>query len=197
MHFSRRMDHFGENIFTTLLNKKLEMERQGRKVTDLSVGAPNIPPADHIRKALLAAAADESNYIYAIKDLDELHRAVAQWYQRRYGVTIDPDREVVGLLGSQEGLAHIALAVTDPGDVVLVPEPCYPIFGDGPAIAGAELYHMPLKKEKDYLIDFDEIPEEVAEKARLMVVSYPNNPTTALAPDGGMKNALLSRKNTT
>ena len=98
MHFSRRMDHFGENIFTTLLNKKLEMERQGRKVTDLSVGAPNIPPADHIRKALLAAAADESNYIYAIKDLDELHRAVAQWYQRRYGVTIDPDREVVGLL---------------------------------------------------------------------------------------------------
>lgn len=182
MHFSRRMDHFGENIFTTLLNKKLEMERQGRKVTDLSVGAPNIPPADHIRKALLAAAADESNYIYAIKDLDELHRAVAQWYQRRYGVTIDPDREVVGLLGSQEGLAHIALAVTDPGDVVLVPEPCYPIFGDGPAIAGAELYHMPLKKEKDYLIDFDEIPEEVAVKARLMVVSYPNNPTTALAP---------------
>ena len=129
MQFSKRMDHFGENIFTTLLNKKLEMERQGRKVTDLSVGTPNIPPAEHIRKALLEAAADERNYVYAIKDLDELHQAAAQWYQRRYGVDIDPDREVVGLLGSQEGLAHIALAVTDPGDIVLVPEPCYPIFG--------------------------------------------------------------------
>ena len=99
---------------------------------------------------------------------------------------------VVGLLGSQEGLAHIALAVTDPGDVVLVPDPCYPIFGDGPTIAGAELYPMTLHKEKDYLIDFDEIPEEVAEKARLMVVSYPNNPTTALARTGGMRNASLS-----
>ena len=158
MQFSKRMDHFGENIFTTLLNKKLEMERQGRKVTDLSVGTPNIPPAEHIRKALLEAAADERNYVYAIKDLDELHQAAALWYQRRYGVDIDPDREVVGLLGSQEGLAHIALAVTDPGDIVLVPEPCYPIFGDGPSIAGAELYPMPLKKEKQYLIDFDESP---------------------------------------
>ena len=98
-------------------------------MTDLSVGTPNIPPAPHIRKALLEAAADEKNYVYAIKDLDELHQAVAIWYRRRYGVEIDPDREVVGLLGSQEGLAHIALAVTDPGDIVLVPDPCYPIFG--------------------------------------------------------------------
>ena len=182
MQFSKRMDHFGENIFTTLLNQKLLMEAKGQKVTDLSVGAPNIPPAPHIREALLQAAADEKNYVYAIKDLDELHQAVAEWYRRRYGVEIDPDHEVVGLLGSQEGLAHIALAVTDPGDIVLVPDPCYPIFGDGPTIAGAELYPMALRRENDYLIDFDEIPEEVAEKAKLMVVSYPNNPTTALAP---------------
>lgn len=182
MEFSKRMEHFGENIFTTLLNKKLELEARGQKVTDLSVGAPNIPPAPHIRKALLEAAADEKNYVYAIKDLDQLHEAVAEWYRRRYQVEIDPEHEVVGLLGSQEGLAHIALAVTDPGDIVLVPDPCYPIFGDGPTIAGAELYPMPLRKEKGYLIDFAEIPEEIAERAKLMVVSYPNNPTTALAP---------------
>lgn len=183
MQFSKRMEHFGESIFTALLNKKLVLEGRGQKVTDLSVGTPNIPPAPHIRKALLEAAADEKNYVYAIKDLDELHQAVAIWYRRRYGVEIDPDREVVGLLGSQEGLAHIALAVTDPGDIVLVPDPCYPIFGDGPSIAGAELYPMALRREKEYLIDFDEIPQQVADRAKLMVVSYPNNPTTALAPD--------------
>ena len=102
---------------------------------------------------------------------------------REYGVEIDPDREVVSLLGSQEGLAHFALTVIDEGDTVLVPDPCYPVFGDGPVIAGAELYPMPLRRENDYLIDFSEIPDEVADRAKLMVVSYPNNPTTAMAPD--------------
>ncbi len=103
---------------------------------------------------------------------DELHQAVAVWYQRRYGVTIDPDREVVSLLGSQEGLSHIALTLADPGDVVLVGF-LLPIFGDGPLLAGARLHYMPLKKENDYLIDFDAIPEEVARAAKMMVVSYP------------------------
>lgn len=182
MQFSKRMEHFGENIFTTLLNMKKEIERNGGEVIDLSIGAPNIPPADHVIDALVEAAKDKKNYIYAIKDLDELHNAVAQWYQRRYHVTIDPDKEVVSLLGSQEGLAHIGLSVVDEGDLVLVPNPCYPVFGDGPVIAGAQLYPMPLRKEKNYLIDFDEIPEEIARKAKLMVVSYPNNPTTAVAP---------------
>ncbi|MCI5649152.1 MAG: aminotransferase class I/II-fold pyridoxal phosphate-dependent enzyme [Fusicatenibacter sp.] len=182
MQFSKRMDHFGENIFTVLLNRKQAKEEAGEKVIDLSVGTPNIPPAGHVIDALTAAAADERNYVYAIKDTRELDDAVAEWYQRRYHVKIDPRTQVVSLLGSQEGLAHFALAVVDPGDVVLVPDPCYPVFGDGPVIAGAELYPMPLKKEKNYLIDFDEIPEEIAIKARLMVVSYPNNPTAAIAP---------------
>lgn len=182
MQFSKRMEHFGESIFTTLLNMKTEIEKNGGEVIDLSIGAPNIPPADHVIDALVEAARDKKNYIYAIKDLDELHHAVAQWYQRRYHVTIDPDKEVVSLLGSQEGLAHIGLSVVDEGDLVLVPNPCYPVFGDGPVIAGAQLYPMPLREEKNYLIDFDEIPEEIARKAKLMVVSYPNNPTTAVAP---------------
>lgn len=182
MKFSRRMEHFGENIFTTLLNMKKEIEKSGGEVIDLSVGAPNIPPADHVIQALVEAAVDKSNYIYAIKDLDELHQAVAQWYYRRYGVVIDPDTEVTSLLGSQEGLAHIGLAVVDEGDVVLVPDPCYPIFGDGPLLAGAQLFPMPLRKENNYLIDLNQIPAEIAEKAKLMVVSYPNNPTAAVAP---------------
>ena len=183
MQFSERMKHFGENIFTVLLNMKQDMEKEGKRVIDLSVGTPNIPPSDAVIQALVEAAADRKNYIYAIKDMDELHQAVADWYRRRYGVEIDPDREVVSLLGSQEGLAHFALTVIDEGDTVLVPDPCYPVFGDGPVIAGAELYPMPLRRENDYLIDFSEIPDEVADRAKLMVVSYPNNPTTAMAPD--------------
>lgn len=182
MRFSKRMEHFGENIFTVLLNMKREIEKNGGEVIDLSVGTPNIPPADHIIDALVEAARDKRNYVYAIKDTDELHEAAALWYKRRYQVEIDPRTEVVSLLGSQEGLAHIGLAVADEGDVVLVPDPCYPVFGDGPVIAGASLYPMRLRPENQYLIDFEEIPEEIARKARLMVVSYPNNPTTAVAP---------------
>lgn len=182
MKFSKRMERFGTSIFSVLLEKKMQKLAKGEEVIDLSIGTPNIPPAPHIIQALTEAASDVNNYVYAIRDLDELHQAVASWYQRRYGVTIDPDCEVVSLLGSQEGLSHIALTLVDPGDVVLVPDPCYPIFGDGPVLAGAKLHYMPLRKEKDYLIDFDEIPEEVARAAKLMVVSYPNNPTTAMAP---------------
>lgn len=183
MQFSKRMEQFGESIFTSLLERKREKESQGEKVIDLSIGTPNIPPAPHIVSALIEAAADQKNYVYAIKDTDELHQAAAVWYQQRYQVAIDPDTEVVSLLGSQEGLAHISLAVADPGDTVLVPDPCYPVFADGPLLAGAKLHYMPLRPENNYLIDFDEIPEQTARAARLMIVSYPNNPTAAVAPD--------------
>lgn len=182
MRFSKRMERFGTSIFSVLLEMKREKLAKGEEVIDLSIGTPNIPPAPHIIQALVEAAGDGSNYVYAIRDLDELHQAVAAWYDRRYGVKINPKREVTSLLGSQEGLSHIALTLADPGDTVLVPDPCYPIFGDGPVLAGARLAYMPLKKENNYLIDFDAIPEETAREARMMVVSYPNNPTTAMAP---------------
>ncbi len=183
MKFARRMDRFGEGIFSKLLEMKQNKMELGEPVIDLSIGAPNIPPAAHIRRALCQAAADEKNYIYAIQDQTELLEAVAQWYERRYGVRLDPETEICSLLGSQEGLAHIALSIVDEGDTVLVPDPCYPVFGDGPMLAGAELYYMPQKKENGYIIQLSEIPQEVARRARFMVVSYPNNPTTAMAPD--------------
>ncbi|MGN0250160.1 MAG: aminotransferase class I/II-fold pyridoxal phosphate-dependent enzyme [Oliverpabstia sp.] len=182
MKFAKRMDRFGTSIFTVLLEMKKEKLKRGEEVIDLSIGTPNIPPADHIIRAMTEAVQDKKNYVYAIQDTRELHEAVSAWYRRRYQVEIDPDTEVVSLLGSQEGLSHIGLTLVDPGDIVLVPDPCYPIFGDGPVIAGAELHYMPLKKENNYLIDFDAIPEKVAKAAKLMVVSYPNNPTTAVAP---------------
>ena len=115
MKFSKRMEYFGESVFTTLAKMKQEKEAAGERVIDFSIGAPNIPPADHILEAMKEAVLDKGNYIYAISDLKELDEAVAGWYERRYGVEIDPKTEVVSLLGSQEGLSHIALSIVDPG----------------------------------------------------------------------------------
>lgn len=183
MQFAKRMDQFGAGIFSRLLEIKKEKRDQGEQVIDLSIGAPNIPPAEHIREALCKAAAEPGNYIYAISDQKELLEAVAEWYERRYEVTLDAETEICSLLGSQEGLAHIAMTVVDEGGLVLVPDPCYPVFGDGPLLAGANLYYMPQKRENGYIIQLSEIPEDVARRARFMVVSYPNNPTTVMAPD--------------
>ena len=154
MKFAKRMDQFGEGIFSRLLEIKKQRLEKGEPVIDLSVGTPNIPPAEHIRKALCEAASDEKNYIYAINDQTELLEAVAGWYDRRYGVELDPQKEICSLLGSQEGLAHIALSIVDEGDLVLVPDPCYPVFSDGPMIAGAKLFYMPQKKEMAILSSF-------------------------------------------
>ena len=183
MKFAERMDCFGEGVFSSLADIRRQKEARGETVIDLSIGAPNIPPEEHIRRALCEAAADEKNYVYAISDRPELLEAAAGWYARRYGVDLDPGSEICSVLGSQEGLSHIALSVIDEGELVLVPSPCYPVFGDGPKIAGAKIWPMEQRSENGYVIRLDEIPEEVARKARLMVVSYPNNPTTALAPD--------------
>lgn len=183
MEFAKRMDQFGEGIFSKLLEIKKDKIARGEQVIDLSVGTPNIPPAKHIREALCQAAAEPENYVYAISDQKALLEAAAQWYEKRYQVVLDPQTEICSLLGSQEGLSHIALSIVDEGDVVLVPDPCYPAFADGPKLAGAQLYYMPQKEEHGYIIQLSDIPEEVARKARLMVVSYPNNPTTVMAPD--------------
>ena len=183
MQFAQRMDAFGVGIFNQLAQLRAQRAADGLPVVDLSVGAPNIPPAPHIMQALSREALVPENYLYALSDTPALQQAVAQWYQRRYGVVLDPETEIVSLLGSQEGLAHIALAIADPGDVVLVPDPCYPVFADGPRLEGAVLHYMPQRRANGYVIDLDEIPPSVAQKAKLMVVSYPNNPTAVVAPD--------------
>ena len=183
MQFAKRMDRFGEGVFSKLAAMKKERTDRGETVIDLSVGTPNIPPAAHIRRALCDSAANTEKYIYAITDQTRLLEAVAEWYRNRYQVVLDPETEICSLLGSQEGLAHIALSIADDGDVVMIPDPYYPVFADGPLLAGAELYYMPQKPECDYLIQLSEIPEEVARKAKFMIVSYPNNPTTVMAPD--------------
>jgi LL-diaminopimelate aminotransferase len=182
MEFSKRMDYFKPGIFSVLAQMRDERLKAGKRVIDLSVGTPNIPPAQHIVDALVDSARDHGNYIYALSDTMELQDTVAAWYARRYGVTLDPRTEVTSLLGSQDGLAHIALSIIDPGDIVLVQDPGYPIFSDGPVLAGADLFKMPQKADNGWLVDLSAIPEDVAKRAKFMIVSYPNNPVTSLAP---------------
>lgn len=182
MEYAKRMELFGESVFTVMKNRRTAVESRGMEVIDLSIGAPNIPPAPHITKVLSEEALKPENYLYAIVDQPELLDAVIDWYKNRYDVELSRE-QITSVLGSQEGLSHIGLSLINEGDVVLLPEPCYPVFRDGAALAGAEIHYMPLLEENDYIIDLKAIPEELAKKAKLMVVSYPNNPTCALAPD--------------
>ena len=183
MEFAKRMEQFGEGVFSRLAEMRKSRLAEGKEVFDLSIGAPNIPPSRRIMEVLAKAVMEPTNYVYAISDTQAMLEAVAKWYQRRYGVTLDANTEICSLLGSQDGLSHIALSILDAGDVMLVPDPCYPIFADGPRLAGAKLYYMPQKKENGYVIQLQDIPEDVARKAKFMLVSYPNNPTAAMAPE--------------
>ena len=183
MKSAERMKYFRPSVFTRLDEEKRRLQEKGEKIIDFSIGSPDIAPAPHIMEALLKAAEDPANYRYAIHDLPRLQQAITDWYRRRYDVELDPCSEVITLQGSQEALANIALTLCDPGDIVLVPDPYYPIFAQGPKLAGADVRFMPMKEENDFLIRFDEISEEVAKKAVLMIVSYPNNPTGAVADD--------------
>ena len=179
---ARRMDSFQPGIFNVLDEKKNELLREGRTVWNLSIGTPDFLPEPHVVQALVKAASDPANYRYSLAELPELVRAVQAWYRRRYGVEL-AENELMAVYGSQEGLAHIGLALCDPGDVVLVPDPGYPIFEIGPFLSGARIVHYPLRRENGYLPDLSEIPAETARAARFMVVSYPANPVCVTAPD--------------
>lgn len=194
MQFSKRIEQFEEGIFSKLLEIKNRKAEQGNTIIDLSVGSPNIPPAEHVVDALCAAASDKRNYIYAINDTSDLLTAVGIWYQNRYGVVLDPNTEICSLLGTQEGFSYLAMVIVDDGDLVMVPDPCYPAFADGPRLAGANLYYLPQKKEHGYIVQLKDIPEDIAKKAKMMIVSYPNNPTAAIAPDSFYKDLITFAK---
>lgn len=181
MQLTDRFAAYEESIFTDLANLRAQLLAQGRPVIDLSIGSPDLPPPLHVRKALQEAVMDGDQYGYAVKDRPELLQAVAAFYHRRFGVSLDPEAQICSLLGSQEGLAHIAMALLDPGSLVLVPDPGYPIFEIGPALCGMELYRVPQIPAQDFLMDLEALPEAVKKRARLLVLSYPANPSTAMA----------------
>lgn len=180
--FAERMDGFEPGIFNVLDDRKNERLTQGKPVYNLSIGTPDFLPEPHIVEALTQAASDPANYRYSLGETEELTQAVQGWYGWRYGVELAPD-ELMAVYGSQEGLTHIGWALCDPGDVVLVPDPGYPIFELGPHLCGARCVHYPLLKENNYLPDLEHFDPELARKARFMVVSYPMNPLGAAAPD--------------
>ncbi|MEG6586038.1 LL-diaminopimelate aminotransferase [Dendrosporobacter sp. 1207_IL3150] len=177
-----RMKGLTSAIFSQVDEMRKAELAKGKDVITLSIGSPDMAPAQHIVKALVEAANDIGKYGYTLsKGVPDFLTAVANWYGQKFGVKLDPEKEVHSLIGSQEGLAHISLCLTNPGDIVLIPDPGYPIYSAGPLMAGAELYYMPLKRENDFLPDLEAIPESVLKKAKIMILNYPNNPLAAVA----------------
>lgn len=183
MEFSKIVSEMSPNILAKLEDRRREIVAAGGEVVNLSAGTPDLPPDKHVMEALSKASLLPDNYKYAIKDSPELLEAAADWYRRRFDVALE-SAQICSLYGSQEGMAHIAFPLCNPGDLVLIPNPCYPVFHVGPWMRGCNIQYMPMLPENQYLIDFDAISPTVAHQAKLMIVSYPNNPTTACAnPD--------------
>lgn len=180
---AQRVNDIHAPSFSDLAASKMAYtNRTGKAVIDFSVGSSNIPPCQEVKDAIAQAALADENYQYSLQPSKAILKAVQDWYATRYGVELS-EEEIFPLKGSQEALSHLPMALLDPGDLMLIPDPCYPIYRTAPLLAGAQTYFMPMRKENDYLIDFDEIPEDVAKKAKLMLVSYPSNPTGAVAGD--------------
>lgn len=176
MQASQRLDRFGAEVFASLNNKLLALKAQGRTIYNMSVGTPDFKPYDHVVEALTQAAQDPEMWKYALRDLPELKQAVCDYYERRFGVSGITPSMVQSCNGTQEGVGHLGLALLDPGDTILVPDPCYPVFEAGAKIADAKLEYYPLVAEHNYLPYVAGIDPEVADRAKYMIVSLPANP---------------------
>ena len=181
-HFSSLINDFKPGIFGALNEKKEELLRDGRKVYNLSVGTPDFKPAPHVMKAMQEACGKAENYKYSLADMPELLEAVQYRYEKRFGVHIETD-EVMSVYGSQEAMAHIGMVFCDPGDVILVPNPGYPMFEMSGIMAKADVQYYNIEEKNGYLPDLDSIPEAVLKKTKYMIVSYPLNPVCVCAPD--------------
>lgn len=176
MQASQRLDRFGAEVFASLNNKLLALKAQGKTIYNMSVGTPDFKPYGHVAEALTQAAQDPEMWKYALRDLPELKQAVCDYYERRFGVSGITPSMVQSCNGTQEGVGHLGLALLDPGDTILVPDPCYPVFEAGAKIADAKLEYYPLVAEHNYLPYVAGIDPEVADRAKYMIVSLPANP---------------------
>lgn len=176
MQASQRLDRFGAEVFASLNNKLLALKAQGKTIYNMSVGTPDFKPYDHVVEALTQAAQDPEMWKYALRDLPELKQAVCDYYERRFGVLGITPSMVQSCNGTQEGVGHLGLALLDPSDTILVPDPCYPVFEAGAKIADAKLEYYPLVAEHNYLPYVAGIDPEVADRAKYMIVSLPANP---------------------
>ncbi|MBI4303615.1 MAG: LL-diaminopimelate aminotransferase, partial [Chloroflexi bacterium] len=182
MRMARRIENLPPYLFVEITKKIAEKRAKGEDVVSFGIGDPDIPTPPHILERLIAAARDPVNHRYPESDgLAELRQAVASWYKQRFGVTLDPDKEVAPLIGAKEGIAHIALCFIDPGDTALVPDPGYPVYAIGTNLAGGRPFYLPLLARNNFLPELRRVPEHIAKRSKLLWINYPNNPTGAVA----------------
>lgn len=182
MNFSNRLGMLGAYLFAEIDRAKREAKKAGKDVIDLGIGDPDMPTPDFIIEAMCRAVRDPANHRYAMdQGLPELREAIADWYYRRLRVKLDPEKEVLPLIGSKEGIAHLPFAVNNPGEVNLVPSPCYPPYKNASILAGAQVFELPLLEENGFLPDLDNIPTDILQKAKILFLNYPNNPTAGVA----------------
>ncbi len=182
MKFANRLDQLRSNVFADMDRAKAKAVLAGQDLIDLSLGSSDLPVADHIITPIQESLSDPNTHGYLLfRHTQPFREAVAQWYSNRYGVAVDPETEVLQLIGSQEGTAHLPLAILNPGDFALLQDPGYPSHIGGVYLAGGQMYPMALRAENGFLPVFDDIPETVLAQARMMVLSYPHNPTSATA----------------
>jgi LL-diaminopimelate aminotransferase len=180
---ARRIADLPPYLFAEVDRRIAEKRAQGHDVISLGIGDPDLPTPEHIVRALQQTAEQSANHRYPdYYGLRELRVAIADWYRDRFGVELDADAEVLPLIGSKEGIAHLATAWVDPGDLVLVPDPGYPVYSIGTMLANGEVYWLPLQADRGFLPDLNAIPADIARRARVLWIGYPNNPTAAVAP---------------
>jgi LL-diaminopimelate aminotransferase len=182
MKFSQRVEALPPYLFVEISEKVAQKVAQGEKVISFAIGDPDLPTPPHIIERLCQAAHQPANHRYPeTMGMAELRQTIAQWYQNRFGVAFDPANEVLPLIGAKEGIAHIAFCFIDPGDIALIPDPGYPVYSISTILAGGAPYFIPLLEENNFLPDLEQIPPEVAQKAKFLWINYPNNPTAAVA----------------
>jgi LL-diaminopimelate aminotransferase len=182
MKFAQRVENLPPYLFAEISRKIAAKRAQGADIVSFAIGDPDLPTPPHVIEALIDAARDPANHRYPESEgLPELRRAIAAWYERRFGLSFDPETEVLALIGSKEGIGHAPLCFIDPGDVALVPDPGYPVYSIGTMFAGGRCHFLPLLEENDFLPDFSAVPRDAANAAKLLWLNYPNNPTAAVA----------------
>ena len=182
MRVARRIEKLQPYLFVEINKKLAEKEAKGEEIIRFTIGDPDIPTPPHIIERLCKEAHDPVNHRYPESaGLPELSQAIAQWYQRRFDISLDPETEVLPLIGAKEGIAHISFCYIDPGDTALVPDPAYPVYAVGTMLAGGKPYYIALKEHNDFLPDLSSIGEQVLQRAKLLWINYPNAPTAAVA----------------
>ena len=182
MKFSRRIENLPPYLFVQISKKIAARKARGEEVISFGIGDPDIPTPGHVIEELVRASHDPVNHRYPESEgLPEFRKAVANWYNQRFGVKLDSEKEVVSLIGAKEGIAHIALCLIDPGDVALVPDPGYPVYAIGTMLCGGETYYLPLIEKNKFLPELDAIPTDILKRAKVLWLNYPNNPTGAVA----------------